>query len=246
LSVREGLRKRAANEACISSPSVPCRLVNALRCNVRSAWVSGLLSRYSCTILKRARTIDMKYLAIPQPTANWLLAKKVVLRSLHDELMRWKDDAALRDAELVEGPFRLASSADGRVVGAWNVEYLSGTGEESWGFVKLGSPLGVFDVPEFSPEVFERCLYIINQRLQGLMLDGAFFHRAWPDGTHSCLAARGTEPRQLNLGYLEADVQTDTSRVHTVICVGPEHDFEKLRAVAKEAGKNLSGLLLKA
>src|SRR5947209_20439039 len=121
----------------------------------------------------------MTVLAITQLTADWLLGRTGLLDSLHSLLMEPPDDLdQLRAKELVEGPFRMSQSPDGKVLAVWNVDYLSGTGDEAWGFIELTPPLGLRVEPFISREVLERALYVINQRLQRLLIDGALIHRS--------------------------------------------------------------------
>jgi hypothetical protein len=122
------------------------------------------------------------------------------------------------------------------------VDYLTGTGSEEWGFIKRTPPVGLLDHLEISREVFEREIYVINQRLQGLLLDGAFFHREHATGSHTCLAGRGTEARQFSIGYFESEVPAGSSRSRSIICVGPSHRFEALARVASEEAKGLPNL----
>jgi hypothetical protein len=82
--------------------------------------------------------------------------------------------------------------------------------------------------PDISREVLERELYVINQRLQGLFIDGAFIHRSYNNGAHTCLAGRGSKARQTNIGFAEREIQVNSFAVRSVICVGPAFDFTRL------------------
>ena len=126
-----------------------------------------------------------------------------------------------------------------RVLAIWNVDYLTGTDEESWGFVKLSGEMGVLARPDIFPEVLERCLYVINQRLQSLFVEGAFIHRAYPNGAHTCLAGRGSVARKLSIGYFEQKVITPSSTLHSLVCLGPAFHFGELSAAAAVAGREL-------
>ncbi|HUP81275.1 MAG TPA: hypothetical protein VM260_22175, partial [Pirellula sp.] len=79
----------------------------------------------------------MKYIGITQPTANWLLTRSGLLESLHDLVTKSDGLAELKKGDLIDGSFRLSGSADGRLVSIWNLDYLTGTGNEEWGFIKL-------------------------------------------------------------------------------------------------------------
>src|SRR5687768_4196451 len=101
----------------------------------------------------------MTYIGITQPTAEWLLGKKDWLRALYLDLPEIIQAAKLRTAVLAAGPLRAAASDDGRILAVWNPDYLSNTGGEPWGFVRLTGVEGL--ITEAAPEeVFERCLYV--------------------------------------------------------------------------------------
>jgi superfamily I DNA/RNA helicase len=188
----------------------------------------------------------MNYIGITQPTANWLLTRSGLMDSLHELLTKPESLSELKNGDLVEGSFRLSGSPDGRLLTIWNFDYSTGTGNEEWGFIKHESPLGLLDEPSISKEVFERSVRIINQRLQGLLLDSTWFHREHPNGSHTCLAGRGTVARHLSVAYVETDVTVDkghSSRVRSIICVGPSEKFVLLTNRAVEEARNLNALV---
>src|SRR5579863_5519662 len=102
----------------------------------------------------------MTYIGITQPTAAWLLTRPKLVDKLHQLLMNSREMFGLRHGDLIEGSFRLAGSTDGKLLAIWNADYLTGTGNEEWGFIKTDAPFGILEHPEFSQEVFERCLYV--------------------------------------------------------------------------------------
>jgi hypothetical protein len=179
----------------------------------------------------------MTYFGITQQSADWLLERKRLRDLLHTLL---QDDPKqldrFRRCELIEGPLRIAGTPDGAVLAVWNVDYLSGTGEESWGFIRLNQPYGLRGYQNISPEVFERCLYVINQRLQALLIDTAYIHRTYEGGAHTCLAGRGEDARQVSIGFKELTSANGSSATRSVICVGPVWNFDELvNFVDKEA-----------
>ena len=123
----------------------------------------------------------------------------------------------------------MAGSDDRRVLCVWNREYVTGTGSEPWGIFKLEGIHGLLVRPEIGQQVFERIIYVINQRLQGLVIDGDFIHRVWPNGSHTCLAGRGTEARKLSIAYFEGGSGYAGMTSKAVMAVGPEHDFDVLQ-----------------
>lgn len=189
----------------------------------------------------------MIHFGITQPTAEWLLGKTGVLDQLHLVLSDFGLRSLLQDVEVVEGPLRFTASAAGDLLLLWHSDYLSGTGDEDWGFIRLtdeGS--GVLDRADVSREVLERCIYVANQRLQGLFIEGAFIHRAHGNGAHTCLAGRGSDARQVSIAYAERDVVAAAGTVHSLICVGPQWDIARVAAEAARAASLLPSLVSEA
>lgn len=188
------------------------------------------------------------YLAITQATADWLLARSGLLDSVYQNLIQHASRAmgVLSGKELAEGPVRVAGSGDRRLIAIWNTDYLSGTGEEAWGFVRLLGPMSLAGRDTIGREVFERSLYVINQRLQGLFIDGAFIHRSHPNGTHSCLSGRGSEARHESVGYAEERTAQGSSVSTSIVVIGPEYNFQKLADEAGEASAILKSIFFQA
>lgn len=170
----------------------------------------------------------MEYIAITQATCSWLLANTPLMEALYNTVSL-SDLTGLNQAEFSAGPLRMAGSGDGRILAVWNRDYLSGTGAEAWGIFKLNGSNGINSSPQIGRQVFERTLFVINQRLQGLVLDSEFIHRPWPNGSHTCLAGRGTEARQYSIAYFEAGPGYADLSARAIFSIGPEHDFDKLQ-----------------
>lgn len=186
----------------------------------------------------------MIYFAITRETALWVLGKATLIDSLHDLIVKHGAGTSIDPSyEFVEGPFRLALSADSKVAGFWNIDYLSGSGDEAWGIIKIAGPGGIRMNQSISREVFERCLYVIGQRLQGLTIDGTMFPRAYASGAHTCLAGRGSEARQLSIGYFEQQFGSEELVQSSIICLGPEENFRVLRSLTCENSKDLPALI---
>jgi hypothetical protein len=184
------------------------------------------------------------YLAITQATCEWLLARSGLLDAVHQDLVvdPLKAFASLSSKEFVTGSVRIAGSPDKRLIGVWNKDYLIGTGEEPWGFIRLLGPYSLSDQKHISREVLERSIYVVNQRLQGLLIDGAFIHRSQPNGAHTCLSGRGSEARQFSIGYYEERLLGSSAVANAIVIVGPEYNFSVLAEQAKDAGLGLASL----
>jgi superfamily I DNA/RNA helicase len=184
------------------------------------------------------------YLAITQPTSDWLLARTGLLDALYQHVVVDPIGAIglLSGSEFAAGALRISGSNDRRLIGVWNTDYLSGTGEESWGFIRIAGPLSIRQHPNIGREVLERSIYVINQRLQGFLIDGAFIHRSWANGTHTCLSGRGSDARQFSIGYAEERLSQGIQTPNAIIVVGPEYNFNTLSDDAKEASMSLETL----
>lgn len=189
----------------------------------------------------------MRYIAFTDAVANWLLGKAGLIDSLHRALISVDATRALpMGQEFIDGPFHLAYSPDALVLGMWNADYLSGTGEEPWGFIRVDGKLGIADAPGISREVFERCLYVISQRLQGLTIDGAFFPRTCGTSGHTCLAGRGSEARQVSIAYHETVLENTGQKQQAIVCMGPHINWRTLENTAADAALELPRLVAAA
>jgi UvrD/REP helicase N-terminal domain len=184
----------------------------------------------------------MQYVAVTQDTCAWLLGHANVMNALQGVLFH-VDLSDLRAAEYSAGPLRIAGSSDGRLLAIWNKEYVSGTGSEAWGVFRLTQPFGLASEPTISRQVLERILYVLNQRLQSLVIESEFIHRTWPNGSHTCLAGRGTEARQFSIAYFEGGPGYATLNAKAMIVIGPEHDFDRLQSGISAEMHNLAPIV---
>ncbi|CAG9219993.1 putative DNA helicase [Paraburkholderia tropica] len=184
----------------------------------------------------------MKYFAITQQTADWLLSKPTVVDELVKFMLNPTAMRCLAGYEFTQGPVRLSGTEDSSMIAFWNIDYLGGTGAEAWGFIRIDSSVGLSGKPEIAREVFERCLYVLNQRLRGYRIDGAFIHRSYANGTHTCLAGRGSTARQYSVGFIERNIDAASTGNRTFVCVGPMHDFSKLSESAEHEGAAINAL----
>jgi hypothetical protein len=187
----------------------------------------------------------MEFIAITQQTCSWLLAHPDIVAALHGVIVTEHVDS-LRKSEFASGPLRMAGSEDGKVLAIWNREYLSGTGSEAWGVFKLRGAHSLTAQLAISQQVFERTIYVINHRLQGLLLDGDLIHRPWANGSHTCLAGRGTEARQFSIAYFEEGPGYAELSSKAIFSIGPEHDFTKLQQAIDAELRNFAPAVLAA
>lgn len=185
----------------------------------------------------------MKYFAITQPTAEWLLTRHDALDHLYTTLNNPASLQYLCAGELQAGRIRVSGSPSGNVFVMWNADYVSGTGAESWGFVQVNGQLGVLSRPDIGREVLERELYIISQRLQRLQITGQCIHRAHTNGAHTCISGRGSKARQFNVAWYESDVALPGCAVRGLVVIGPAYDLDALSNEARERVPQMAGLV---
>lgn len=185
----------------------------------------------------------MKYLALTQPMAEWLLPKVGLIGVVYESL---KDVTAgggvLRDHDFVQDGLRISYDGNSEVCALWHSDYVTGTGSENWGFISWEGDHSITENDTIGKEVFERCLYVINQRLQGLLLDGSFIHRVHDNGAHTLLAGRGTTAHHLSIAYYELVLGTGALQSRSCVIVGPSHSFPRLADEAVRRGKELAKL----
>ncbi|WJM85658.1 UvrD-helicase domain-containing protein [Dickeya chrysanthemi] len=187
------------------------------------------------------------YFAITQGMAEWLLPKVNVIEEMTECLFYFnKNYDKLKGRVFIEGPIKIAFSAEVPLICMWHQDYISGTGDESLGFVKTNGELSLTEKPSFIKESLERSLYLINQRLQGLLVEGAFYHRKHDDNIHTLLAGRGTEARQYSLGYYDIIVDDDYLKNRKIIINGPSDSFRELTAFVSNEVQKLNLLSEKA
>ena len=184
----------------------------------------------------------MKYFAITRDTAAWVNSKPGVRVSLSKLLVSPLVLQGLLKGDFIEGPIRVSLSADASIVVVWNSDYLSGAGDESWGFGRITGDCSLSSDIQICSEVFERCLTVMDIRLKGLRLDDKFIHRSWETyKAHTCIAGR-SNAREVSIGFKEAEIVTGTIKAHSLICVGPDFDFDKLARLAAEEAANLPNM----
>ncbi|MBJ9144282.1 UvrD-helicase domain-containing protein [Citrobacter braakii] len=169
------------------------------------------------------------YLALTQGMAEWLLPKIGVIEKLQDVIIgHLKKPDLLAGRIFVEGPFRLSCTQEGDIICLWHADYLLGTGQESLALIKISGEFSITSIPNIIQESFERSIYLANQRLQGLLIEGAFMHRKHDGNIHTILAGRGKDARQYSLGYYDMINGINDSDSRTLLSVGPGDSFRNL------------------
>src|SRR5262245_35382850 len=171
----------------------------------------------------------MDYLAIPQSTAAWLHSKALLCSELANDLPAIADDSSLTRGVATVGPLRITATSDSRLLALWNIDYLGGTGDESWGICRLTPPNGLLSEPKIIREVFERILHIFDLRLQNLLLDSAWRLRTELPGVTTCIAGRGEAWEQYRLAYVEGDSNSGHSLLRGVAIIGPAWEDASFR-----------------
>ncbi|NRA93762.1 MAG: UvrD-helicase domain-containing protein, partial [Psychroserpens sp.] len=109
----------------------------------------------------------MKYLAIPQKTAEWLVKKTII----SNNIVQWLQDKPSLN-QIGEGVITYDSiritSIDNQILCIWNNDYLIGSGDEKWGVLRLEGELGLYGKMDRFKNTFEDFIFIVSKRLQGL------------------------------------------------------------------------------
>lgn len=185
----------------------------------------------------------MKYLALSQPVSEWLLPKVGLTSVLYESLKELGEDGGtLKNVDFVQDAIRIAYDVNSAVCAIWHSDYVSGTGGEDWGFIRWAGESSLTAEDSIAREVLERCLYVINQRLQGLLLDGSLIHRGWDNGAHTLLAGRGNTAHHLSIAYYESMTGPEALENRSCVIVGPELSFVRLKDLAEAHGRDLPRL----
>lgn len=187
----------------------------------------------------------MKFFGITQKTADWLIRTPKCLSAFAKELANINSIDSLHEGIIVIGTLHICSYQNKLII-AWNSDYLSSTGVEDWGFFLLDGEDGIFSHPEIIEEVFERTIFLINQRLQGLILpsDTPYIHRNYGDNRNSCIAGRGAIARRFSLGYKEGTFKVDIYSIKSLLSIGPwGGEIDGLVRRIDYYSNNISGLL---
>ena len=164
----------------------------------------------------------MKYIAITERTAHWIVGHQELLDGLAAEFASFQDVPRLSQGVLTFGALRIAMARTSPIVAIWNTDYLESTGAENWGFIRVASPYGLLatDTPP-SSVVFQRAVRVISLRMQKLLLPEGWIHRTTGDGLHTCVAGGDGASRQASIAYGDGDVTIDGIRRSAVLVVGP-------------------------
>lgn len=186
----------------------------------------------------------MKYLAITQKTAEWLINEVSTCNSLKN----WLENTFNFNAELSAGvvfykSLRITSLED-TVLCIWNQDYILATGDEKWGFIRLDGDLGLLGKRERFKKTFEDFLYVINQRLQGLLIThSSKKHNIIGEHLHSLSNSSQTDTYAIL--FKDVSFYDKNIKVQSVICTGtaPDIHIEKQKAIINETEGLLPNLL---
>ncbi|MDU2938605.1 MAG: UvrD-helicase domain-containing protein [Enterobacteriaceae bacterium] len=187
------------------------------------------------------------YLALTQGMAEWLLPKIGVIEKLQDIIAKFLASSEFLAGKIfIEGPFRLSGSQESDLICLWHADYLLGTGQESLALIKISGEYSITSVPNIMKESLERSIYLANQRLQGLLIEGAFMHRKHDDNIHTLLAGRGTDARQYSLGYYDMINGGEDTASRTLLSVGPGDSFRNLVKCVQDELSEMDDLAARA
>jgi superfamily I DNA/RNA helicase len=183
-----------------------------------------------------------KYLAITSPTAVWA-TEKAHLIDAFTNLFISNDLSLLAGTAFNERSLNITGDKDGLVLTIWHDEYLTGTGEEPWAFIRFDQNYGLLRARNIIREAFRREMAIASQRHEGLLIEQAWFWRSRDNGACTLTAGGGDEARVKNLAYYESDVTLDSgTRSPAIILVGPEFSLAGLAKLAKDESAKFPAL----
>lgn len=165
----------------------------------------------------------MQYLAIPRPTIEWLLANPNYKDAVLAELDGICANPAIRKSVLVVNALRFAASrGNPNVLVMWNVEYMTATGAEEWGILRIAQPYGLLGQTLVEASVaIDRGLTVSSLRLSNLLLPEPYIHRGHEDNLHTCVAGGNSEARKFSLGFYDGSVAQGETRRPVVLVAGP-------------------------
>lgn len=156
----------------------------------------------------------MRYLAIAEKTATWLIDKPTLLDALAHTVLG-PDVQALAHGDLELIPVRVRSAQD--VVVFMHVDHRSPLNDEHLGFVELRRPSGA----EGADEAFRRCMLVVSRRLRNKTLHPEYQHRRMDAKVH-CMP---TAPRSaLLLSWVERTIQVGSAGARTLLISAPSRD----------------------
>ena len=186
----------------------------------------------------------MKYIGITQKTANWFISHPNYFDVFKADLDKIVSNKSLSSGVIAIGPLRISAFED-QLILVWNNDYITGTDFEDWGFLKIHPPLGLLDEQEIINEVIEREVFVINQRLQNLVLPEPMKHRSLGNNFHTCISGRGEIAWHKSVGWYEDKVSNSKGNFHSIVCVGPcgESGYETIKRCIAEAKSVLPKLI---
>lgn len=176
------------------------------------------------------------YLAITEPTATWLSERPLIRDEICKILTTEARDQFL-EGDFFEGPIRIAYDSETKLLALWNTEYLSGTGDEPWGFVRVAGPSSLSSIPSIATSAFKREIRAISLRLRGLLLESDWEGRAQGNGAHTLTAGDSRTAFKQHLAYIEREVASSERGVRSraIIFAGPEHLWQTVSAAVAES-----------
>lgn len=188
----------------------------------------------------------MEYLGVTQRTAQWLLEKPEICAALFQALQDGSRDI-LKAYDFAQGPVRASVDPSGRLVMFWNIDYLTTYGDDDLGFIRLTEPFGIFSCGHsIQKSTREKEVHVVNQRLLNRLFPSSDFYRKLDNGGAKIAAPRADDGTDLNFGFYESPYSLERITIKTILCFGPEHDFDEISSTAVEHRSDLDFLVPEA
>lgn len=174
----------------------------------------------------------MKYLAITQKTAEWLIKESTISNKIIQWLEGQSNLEKVREGVVTYGSVRL-TTINNQILCIWNKDYLIGSGDEKWGVIRLEGDLGLYGKMDRFKSTFDDFLFIVNQRLQGLMVTHpSKRHLSLGNHKHSVSNNSRIDTYQVVFKDISISIAGGT-KFHSLICTGTAPENRQQRQIAQ-------------
>ena len=174
----------------------------------------------------------MKYLAITQKTAEWLVKESTVANNIIHWLQTKPSLNQIGEGVITYGSVRI-TSVDNQVLCIWNNDYLMGSGDEKWGVIRLEGDLGLYGKMDRFKSTLDDFIFIVSKRLQGLkVMHPSKLHLSLGDHLHAVSNTSRTDTYHLVFKDIEITIAGGT-KLQSLISTGTAPDNRRQRQISQ-------------
>jgi superfamily I DNA/RNA helicase len=164
---------------------------------------------------------ELRYLALSQRTARWLLGKREIVDALSKTIA--EGHLAGLEGEVKQFPIRIVG--EGEVVVFSHAEYLTATSDEALGFIRVGGPNSIAEDRDLAPAALALAVAVIDRRLLGQLFEEKDAYFQLDDIRHAVVLSDATLYRtKLVLGWAEWAALPGVPGPRAMLLCGPGHD----------------------